>query len=54
MADLYNFNFSFGITEQVKPGVKVTHIYHTDLQGFSVVGGIERHFWTDGRSGLAR
>lgn len=51
MANQYYFGFKFGVTEQVKPGVRVTRYLRTQIEAFSVRGGIERYFWTDARNG---
>lgn len=51
-AVLYSFGFTFKVTEQVKKGVRITHSYYTDVEGFTISGGSNRCFWKDGRGGL--
>lgn len=49
---LYSFGFTLKVTEQVKEEVRVTHSYYTEVEKFWIFGGVNRHFWKDGRGGL--
>ncbi len=46
---LYDLQSTLRVAEQVKTGVRVTHSYYTQVDAFSVVGGLQRYIWKDGR-----
>jgi hypothetical protein len=46
---LYDLQLNLKVPEQERQGMKVTHSYYTQVDAFSVIGGLEKFIWKDGR-----